>query len=81
MSDQNPIETEAEKLVREEFRFGVWLIGLGIALIAYAHATFATKDEMRTVKDVLKTLDQRVYDIHKRDFPEKHQGAIYEPRK
>jgi len=51
-----------------------WLIstvGLGVVLTAYAHTNFASKEEVKSVEDRLKTIDERVYDIHKLYYPKK----------
>jgi hypothetical protein len=41
-------------------------IGLGMSLIIYAHATFATKDEVRTIHDDVKIIQSDVKELLKR---------------
>lgn len=50
--------------MKEEIKYFVWIFGLGAALVIYAQATFATRHSVRSVRDVLETIDQRVYDLH-----------------
>lgn len=41
-------------------------IGLGMALVIYAHATFATKDEVRTIHEDVKIIQGDVKELLKR---------------
>jgi len=50
--------------MRNEIKYVLYLVGLGASLVAYAHVTFATKSEVENIRDILRTIDQRVYDIH-----------------
>jgi len=50
--------------MRSEIKYVLYLVGLGASLVAYANFTFATKEEVRDIKSMLRTIDQRVYDIH-----------------
>lgn len=52
--------------MRDEVKWITFLIGIGVSLTVFAHKNFATKEEVRNLKDILKTIDQRVYDIHTR---------------
>ena len=59
--------------MRDDIKTIFFLLGVGCTLIAYAHATFSTKESVKTVKEsvidiksVLRVIDQRVFDIHKR---------------
>jgi hypothetical protein len=51
--------------MRQELKYVLYLVGLGASLIAYAHSTFATKDSIKTIAERVKTIDDRVYDIHR----------------
>jgi len=50
--------------MKNELKYVLYLITLGASLVSYAHFTFATKYEVRNIREILKTIDQRVYDIH-----------------
>jgi hypothetical protein len=61
---------------RAEIKWVIYLIGLGGALVTYAHVQFATKTEVREVKetviqndkktnDAIARIDGRVYEIWK----------------
>lgn len=50
--------------MRAELKWFIYIIGLGMSLVAYAHFTFATKSMIDLIYDKLKTIDQRVYDMH-----------------
>ena len=50
--------------MRDEFKWIMFTMGLGVSLTVFAHQNFATKEEVRSLKEILKTIDQRVYDIH-----------------
>ena len=50
--------------MKQEIRQVLYFMGLGATLVVYAHATFSTKYEVRTIREILKTIDGRVYDIH-----------------
>jgi hypothetical protein len=56
--------------MRKELQYFVWVFGLGVSLVAYAHFTFSTKEEVRDVKDSVselredsKATRQMVYDL------------------
>jgi len=51
--------------MKSEIQYVLYLIGLGASLVVYAHTTFATKEEVKTIHEMLSTIDSRVYDIHK----------------
>ena len=51
--------------MRSEIKYAIYLIGLGLSLIAYAHSQFATKQEINDVKVQVKTMDERIYEIWK----------------
>lgn len=57
----------------EDVKYMFFLIGLGVVLVTYAHSTFATKERAKNIAEVLKIIDARVYDIHIRMLPEKHE--------
>jgi bacteriorhodopsin len=44
--------------VRNEIKYAFYAIGLGMALTAYAHSQFATKD-------TVEKMDARIYEIWK----------------
>lgn len=54
--------------IRSEIKYGLYIIALGISLTVYAHQNFATKEEVKDLKQVLNKIDQRVYDIHTKTF-------------
>jgi hypothetical protein len=49
--------------VKEEIKFILFLLGLGGSLVAYAHATFATKTSAQEIKDDVKDIRIMVYDL------------------
>ncbi len=49
--------------MKNEIKYAFYLLGLGMTLIAYAHATFATKHQVDSNSDYLKRIDDRVYKI------------------
>lgn len=51
--------------MRKEIVFVLSLIGMGASLVVYAHSTFTTKETTKNIHDIVKTIDQRVYNIHK----------------
>lgn len=64
---------------KNEIRWIVFIFVLGISLTVYAHKTFVTKDEVNTmksttvreldsIKSILRTIDERIYEIHSRYF-------------
>ena len=62
--------------VKSEIYWFVWVLLIGVGLTAYAHTNFATKKEVDDIKLTLKIMDERIYDMHKSKFPEKHnQGG------
>lgn len=50
----------------EDLKYILFLVGLGASLVVYGHTTFATKDRVKDNTEILKVIDQRVYDIHKK---------------
>jgi hypothetical protein len=56
---------------RSEIKWAIYLIGLGMALVVYAHAQFATKDEVKDVKTTVHKMDDRIYDLWAKFYPEK----------
>ncbi len=50
--------------MKNEIKWVIYLIALGMSLVAYAHSTFATKSIIELIYDKLKVIDARVYDIH-----------------
>ena len=53
------------KAMNHEIKYVLYLLGLGASLVAYAHSAFSTKEEVRTVKDTVQKMDERVYEIWK----------------
>ena len=51
----------------------IWWVALGASVIGYTHSNFATKDEVKSLKDILKVIDKRIYDMHKQRFPNKRR--------
>jgi bacteriorhodopsin len=56
---------------RSEIKWAIYLVGLGMALVVYAHAQFATKDEVKEVKVSVRTMEGRIYDLWAKSFPDK----------
>jgi hypothetical protein len=50
--------------MRNEIKYAIYCIGLGMTLIAYAHSQFATKS-------TVELMDQRIYDIWTTVYKEK----------
>lgn len=59
--------------MRDELKWMIYCLALGITLTAYAHQQFATRDDVRDMKDILTILDQRVYEIHTEMIPKKRK--------
>ena len=64
----------------KEIKYAIFLIGVGLAMLAYLHATFFTRAEAKAARDnhlilqeqvlkTLKTLEKRIYDIHRHVVP------------
>jgi bacteriorhodopsin len=51
--------------MRSEIKWVLYLVGLGMSLVAYAHFTFATKPEVKEVKNTIERMDNRIYEIWK----------------
>jgi bacteriorhodopsin len=51
--------------MRAEIKWFLYAVGLGMALIGYAHVQFATKTEVKDVKDTVSKMDTRIYEIWK----------------
>lgn len=60
--------------MKNEIRYALYILTLGVSLTVYAHQSFATKDEVKDIKDTLKIMDGRIYDIHKFIVPEKGES-------
>jgi bacteriorhodopsin len=45
--------------MKDEIKYALYLIGLGIFLVAYAHANFATKDSVTEMRQDVREI--RVY--------------------
>lgn len=52
--------------MKNELKYAIYMIGLGMTLVIYAHSEFSTKREVESLKTVIERIDQRVYDIHSR---------------
>ena len=50
--------------MKNEIKYVLYLIGLGMSLVMYAHTEFSTKREVEGLRSVIDRIDQRVYDIH-----------------
>lgn len=57
--------------MKAEIKWAIYLIGLGMALVTYAHVQFATKSEVKEVKDSVSKMDARIYDMWVKLVPEK----------
>lgn len=51
--------------MRKEIQFVLTIMGLGASLVVYAHATFATKETVGSIREILVKIDERVFDIYK----------------
>ena len=49
----------------KNIKMALYFVGLGMSLVAYAHFTFATKSDVSYLVDTVKTIDGRVYDMHR----------------
>lgn len=54
----------SEKL-KSEIKAFLYYFTLGACLTIYAHQNFSTKEELKDIKEDIKTIDKRVYEIHK----------------
>lgn len=52
--------------MKNEIKYAIYMIGIGMSLVLYAHTEFSTKREVETLKSIIERIDQRVYDIHSR---------------
>lgn len=52
-------------LIRKEFQYFFWAVGLGVVLVAYAHATFSTKDSVNTLHEDVRIIQGDVKEILK----------------
>jgi len=57
--------------MKSEIRYALFILALGVSLTVYAHQTFATKSEVMDIKGTLKTIDNRIYDLHRYLMPKK----------
>jgi len=44
----------ALKKIQEEFKSIIYWVGLGVALVAYAHSNFATSSELKEIKEEVR---------------------------
>ena len=51
--------------MKKEIQFFIWSLGIGVALIAYAHANFATKDNVNSLHEDIRIIQADVKDILK----------------
>jgi len=49
--------------MKNEIKYALYMLGLGMTLVAYAHSQFATKS-------TVEVMDQRIYDIWKTVYKE-----------
>jgi len=49
--------------MKNELKYALYMLGLGMTLVAYAHSQFATKS-------TVEVMDQRIYDIWKTVYKE-----------
>jgi bacteriorhodopsin len=56
---------------RSEIKWAIYLIGLGMGLVMYAHAQFATKAEVKDIKTSVGKMEDRIYDLWAKEYPEK----------
>ena len=52
--------------MRNEVRWTIYLMGLGMSLVAYAHYTFATKSLVERMFNKIDRIDDRVLKIYER---------------
>jgi len=50
--------------MRKEVNYILALISLGAGIVVYAHATFATKQDVKSLIKMVERIDERVYNIH-----------------
>lgn len=49
--------------MRNELKYAIYLIGLGMSLVVYAHTTFATKHSVESLSQKIEKIDHRIYEI------------------
>lgn len=49
--------------MKNEIKYALYLVGLGVSLIAYAHATFSTKETTKTIKDDATAIREDIREI------------------
>lgn len=49
--------------MKNEIKYAIYMVGLGMTLVIYAHSEFSTKREVESLKLVIDRIDGRVYDI------------------
>ena len=52
--------------MKEQIKYAIYLICLGASLVVYAHATFATKDRVKTLHEDVREIRQDVKFIRER---------------
>lgn len=55
--------------MKNEIRYMVMILGLGLSLAAYAHLNFASISLVERIFDRIEKLDGRIYDIQVRFNP------------
>lgn len=78
MSEQNDSQEQktaqnVAEALKKELHWFFWVVALGAGLTAYAHTNFATKKEVDDIRGTLQRLDNRIFDLHKQNFPHKHE--------
>lgn len=51
--------------MKREIKSAIYFAALGASLVAYAHANFSTKESMSSLSDLVKRIDNRVYNLVK----------------
>lgn len=49
--------------MRNEIKYFIYVLSLGITLIAYAHATFTTKEDSRSIHEDIRIIQADVKQI------------------
>lgn len=52
-------------MIKEEIKYLVWAIGLGVGLVAYGQHNFASREEVRRVIKHLEIIDSRLFILQK----------------
>ena len=48
-----------------EIKFTLYILGLGVSIMAYAHGVFAEKSSIKELSNKIDRIDQRIFEMYK----------------